>query len=491
MIKNDSQVRTRFAPSPTGFLHIGGARTALFNWLFARRHGGQFLLRIEDTDEARSTAESVDAILESLRWLEIEWDEGPVDASRSQGPHSPYFQMQRQDLYETHLRALMDAGKAYECYCSKDELDAMRRLAQLEKRPPRYDGRCRALSRRQKQDFEAAGKKPSVRFRMPDDGATVVEDAIRGRVSFENALLQDFVIRKTTGGPTYNFACVIDDHSMAISHVIRGDEHLPNTPSQIQLYRALGWTTPVFAHLSMILGPDGAKLSKRHGATSTLEYRQQGFVPAALRNYLALLGWSTADSQQLFKERELFEKFDLSGCQKNPATFDPVKVTWMNGEYIRGMSPAKIVQMAKPFLEAAGLGDAGKSGGPELEKAVSLEREKYKLLSEVPNLVSFFYTKEVEFSPEAKEKVLCRPGVKEILLGLAQELAEFNPFAEKALEERIRSFCVQRTLKTGQVFHPLRAAVSGRTQGPSLFAMLEVMGRETVIARLKFAANFL
>ncbi len=478
------KIRTRFAPSPTGFLHIGGARTTLFNWLFARHHKGTFILRIEDTDEVRSTQDSVSAILESIRWMGMDWDEGPLDNDRDQGPYGPYFQMKRLELYQKYIKQLLQEGKAYPCYCSKEDLEAMRRLAQLEKRPPRYDGRCRNLTDKQKRDLEAQGKKASIRFRMPDEGVTVVPDMIRGDVSFENKLQQDFVIQKTTGGPTYNFACVVDDHHMEMSHVIRGDEHLSNTPSQLQLYRALGWEPPKFAHLSMILGPDGSKLSKRHGATSVLEYKNQGFLPEALRNYLALLGWSTTDSQQLFTPEELIARFDLEGCQKSPATFDPVKLTWMNGEYLRKLPVPELVRRASPFLEAAGLKP---NGGPQLERAVALEHEKYKLLTEVPGLVDFFY-KPLQFTPKAMDKVLRAPGVKQVLLDLAEALKDFAPFTDKALEECIRKFCAERGLKTGQVFHPLRAATTGRTEGPTLFLMLEVMGRDMVLSRLRETA---
>ncbi|MDE2491178.1 MAG: glutamate--tRNA ligase [Elusimicrobia bacterium] len=481
-----TKVRTRFAPSPTGYLHIGGARTTLYNWLFARHHGGEFILRIEDTDEVRSTPESVTAILDSIQWLGLDWDEGPVDGTASKGPRGPYYQMQRVAIYREHLERLLKDGKAYRCYCTKEELDEMRRLAQLEKRPPRYDGRCRSLTDAKRRELEAAGRKPSVRFKMPTDGATIVDDRIRGKVSFENSLQQDLVIWKTTDGPTYNFACVIDDHLMELSHVIRGDEHLSNTPSQIQIYRALGWEPPVFAHLSMIMGPDGGKLSKRHGATSVLEYRDQGYLPHTMRNYLALLGWSTPDSQQLFTDPELIAKFDLAGCQKSPATFDTVKLQWMNGEYLRATSLDEVVKLAGPFLEKAGL--TGKPG-PDLKRTIALEHEKFKLLSEVPELVSFFYERPAEPAPKAA-KVLGAPGAKDVLLGLAELLKNGSePFEDKALEARIRAFCAEKGLKAGQVFHPLRAAVSGRTEGPTLFLMLEVMGREEVLARLKAAAE--
>lgn len=478
-----TKVRTRFAPSPTGFLHIGGARTTLYSWLFARRHGGDFILRIEDTDEVRSTDDSVTAILDSITWLGLNWDEGPIDGKSDKGPHAPYFQMKRVDIYRKYLDQLVSEGKAYRCYCTKEELDEMRRIATLEKRPPRYDGRCRALTDAARKDLEAQGKKFSIRFKMPVEGATIVDDKIRGKVSFENKLLQDFVIWKSTDGPTYNFCCVIDDHLMELSHVIRGDEHLSNTPSQIQIYYALGWTPPAFAHLSMILGPDGSKLSKRHGATSVLEYRDQGYLPHTMRNYLALLGWSNSESQQLFTDTDLISKFDLEGCQKSPATFDTVKLQWMNGEYIRQTPVDQLVELAKPFLEKAGLIGLP---GPDFKKTVALEQEKFKLLSEIPTLIEFFY-KPVAFTDKAS-KVLSGPGVKDVLLGLADALKDFAPFEDKALEARIRKFVEEKALKAGQVFHPLRVAVSGRTEGPTLFLMLEIMGKEQVLARLADAA---
>lgn len=322
---------------------------------------------------------------------------------------------------------------------------------------------------------------------MPDDGVTVVTDLVRGEVRFENRLLQDFIIQKTSGGPTYNFACVVDDHLMQISHVIRGDEHLSNTPSQLQLYGALGWRPPQFAHLSMILGPDGAKLSKRHGATSVLEYRQQGYLPETLRNYLALLGWSTTDSRQLFKPQELIDKFDLAGCQKNPATFDPQKLLWMNGVYIRHLDRRDLLSRAAPFLREAGLGGAATD---KLDAAVALELEKVKLLTQVPRLVDFFF-KDVTYEPKAVDKVLRAPGADRVLEDLKQALETVSPFAQKALEERIRRFCDEKGLKTGQVFHPIRVAVSGRAEGPGLFAMLEALGKETVLSRLTAARRLL
>lgn len=487
-----SDIRVRFAPSPTGTLHIGGVRTALFNWLFARRHKGTFILRIEDTDEVRSTPESVNTIIDSLKWIGLDWDEGPDrhegnGVYSGRGDYGPYFQMKRKEIYRKYVDRLISEGKAYRCYCTKEELDAMRRQAQLEKRPPRYDRRCRELTEEQREKVEDGGKTWSVRLKMPDSGTTVVKDLIRGEVTFENILQQDFVIQKTAGGPTYNFACVIDDHEMGLTHVIRGDEHLSNTPSQIQLYRALGWEPPKFAHLSMILGPDGKKLSKRHGATATMEYKEQGYLPVTMRNYLALLGWSTKDSQQIFDPLELIEKFDIEGCQKNPATFDPVKLTWMNGDYMRRFSKEELLNAAMPFLKDAGLGDIPRE---RLLPAVTLEREKYKHLTEVPGLVDIFF-KDVEYQEKAVSKVLQKEGVDAILEGLEKLTAEIEPFSEKNLEDKIRAFCKERDLKAGKVFHPLRVAVSGRTEGPTLFGMLELLGKEAVLSRLGAARRLI
>ncbi|MBI4349659.1 MAG: glutamate--tRNA ligase [Elusimicrobia bacterium] len=486
------RVRTRFAPSPTGYLHIGGARTALFCWLFARHHQGDFILRIEDTDEVRSTHDSVDAILQSLSWLGLDWDEGPLLAEgtgdwKEKGEHGSYFQMKRTDHYKRYVRQLLDEKKAYPCYCAPEELELMRQKALAEKRLARYDGRCRELTAERRAALEAQGKKASVRFRMPDDGETIVPDGIRGAVTFDNKVLQDFVIQKTTGGPTYNFANVVDDHLMKITHVVRGDEHLSNTPYQIRLYQGLGFEPPRFAHLSMILGPDGTKLSKRHGATSVLEYRDQGFLPDTMRNYLALLGWSTPESQQLFTQEELIAKFGLEGCQKNPATFDNQKLLWMNGEYIRNAPVSRLIELAGPFLRKAGLPDRAEG---TLAAAVKLEQEKAKLLSDLPGLVEFFF-RDPSYDPKAVDKVLRAAGADKVLEELGPFLSAVEPFTDKPLEEAIRRFCETTGRKTGQVFHPIRVAVSGKTTGPTLFGMLELLGRETVLARLEGARRLL
>lgn len=478
-------VRVRFAPSPTGYLHIGGARTALFNWLFARKHKGTFILRIEDTDEARSTQESVDAIIDSMRWLGLDWDEGP---GKENPAYAPYFQMERKDrgIYKKYVDQMIAAGQAYPCYCTPDEVEAMRKKALAEKRNPKYDGACACLTPAQRAQKEAEGRTAVIRFRMPGEGKLTLTDIVRGAVEFENASLDDFVIMKANGVPTYNFACVIDDHLMDITHVIRGDDHLSNTPRQVHLYHTLGWQPPQFAHLSMILGPDGARLSKRHGHTSVLEYRTDGYLPEALVNYLALLGWSTEDSQQLFGHDELIEKFSLERCSKSAGIFDSVKLQWMSGEYLRKKSAPELVAAFYEWLRAAGK-EAMIVGwdGALIEKTIVLEHDKFKLYSEIPGRIDFFFADKVQYTPDAVEKTLKAPTAKMVLEGSAAHLAELPDFSAEKLEAWAREYATANGWKNGQVFHPIRVAVSGRTQGPSLFHMMEVMGRTETIRRIQ------
>jgi len=480
--------RVRFAPSPTGHLHIGGARTALFNYLFAKKYSGTFILRIEDTDELRSTGESVKSIFESMKWLGLNWDEGAMPDGTEKGSYGPYVQSVReaQGIYKKYSDELVKSGKAYKCYCTPAELDETRKKALLEKRLPKYDGRCRDLSEARQKEFESQGRKPVIRFRMPDDGVTGWHDLIHEGVKFENNLLYDFIMLKASGYPTYNFACVIDDHLMEITHVIRGDDHISNTPLQLKIYDALGWKPPELAHLSMILGPDGTRLSKRHGATSVGEYRVQGYLPETMKNYLALLGWSNTDSQQIFKEGELEEKFDLKGCQKSPAIFDPVKLNWMNGEYIRQHPKEKLLEEAMPYIREAGL--PVENSRIPLVDIVALEQEKYKLLTEIPSKIGFFFT-DVKYDPAAVEKTLKAAEAGKILEGIKGAYASLADFKEIEIEAATRAFAKANAYKAGQVFHPVRVAVSGRTDGPTLFRMIEYLGREEVLKRLTHAVT--
>lgn len=486
-------IRVRFAPSPTGFLHVGGARTALYNWLFSRHNKGTFILRIEDTDEARSTEESMLAILNGLRWLGLDWDEGPGAASGGEpkGSAGPYFQMERISFYRQHLELLLKSDKAYPCFCSKETLDDMRQKALVMKRPPKYDGRCKQLSKEEREKRIAAGDAHVYRFARPREGSVEFNDIVKGLVRFEAELLDDFVLLKSSGIPTFMFAGAIDDHLMQISHVIRGDDHLSNTPRQIQLYDAFGWTDiPKYAHISMIMGPDGARLSKRHGATSVEEFKKEGFLPEVMLNYLSLLGWSTSDSQQLFDPahhfQELVQKFELERCQKSPAVFDVEKLKWMNGVYIRKLSAAALFERAIPYIEEAGLLKKPLNAEEKayLEKALQLEQEKLVYLKDAPRLIDFFMTDNPAMDPESFEKVLKKPEAREVLSGILAAFKLLPVFDAASTEACCRAFAKEKGLKNGQVFHPVRVAVSGRTQGPSLFHMLEVMGLDRVEKRV-------
>jgi len=466
-------VRVRFAPSPTGYLHIGGARTALFNWLFARNQKGVFILRIEDTDEARSTEESTAQILRSMEWLGMNWEEGPFLQSDHKAKHQQYASQ------------LVEMGQAYYCYCSPEELETRRKEMMAKKLPPKYNGQCRSLSAEQRKIFEQEGRKPVIRFRMPDSGVTKINDLVKGPIQFDNSLLDDFVILKSSGVPVYNFAVVCDDHDMNITHVIRGDDHISNTPRQIMLYKAFGWELPEFAHIPMILGPDGARLSKRHGAAALDEYIQQGHLPEAIMNYLVLLGWATEDSQQIFSLTEMIEKFSLDRCAKNAAIFDPEKLKWLNGEYIRHkLRPEELVQLGIKFLAAKKLIDES-TDLEYISQVISLERERIRTIGELPELVDFFFKEKIELADDKARKTLAKPNVKEILAKVETELSHTPDFSVAGLEQVIRQLCETNSYKTGEVFHPVRVAVSGRTTGPGLFEMLAVLGRERVVARIK------
>ncbi|MDR0977790.1 MAG: glutamate--tRNA ligase [Endomicrobium sp.] len=487
------EVRVRFAPSPTGDLHIGGVRTALFNWLFAKNNSGKFILRIEDTDEIRSTGESVEVILEAMKWLKLNWDEGP---GSEPAEYAPYYQMKRKDagIYQKYCDILLERKLAYPCYCLPEEVDEMRKKAQSNKLPPKYDGRCKYLTPEQRLEKEKKGKKPVIRFKMPESGVTVLNDMIRGRVEFENSLLDDFVIMKASGVPTYNFACTIDDHLMEMTHVLRGDDHISNTPRQIQIYNALGWQPPEFAHMSMILGSDGARLSKRHGHTSVLEYRKEGYLPEALINYLALLGWSTRDSQQIFTIEELIQKFSIDRCGSSPSIFDPEKLLWLNGEKIRSKTPDQLYELFTGWLQYTHNEKIIDGWDKELlKKAVVLEKDKIKLLKDIPSLVDFFFLKDIVYNEDAVNKVLLSEKSKDVSkLVLNESMTRFknqNDFSAAALEKCARNLAVEKKIKTGQVFHPIRVAVSGRTQGPSLFHMMELLGKNEVLRRISISLD--
>jgi glutamyl-tRNA synthetase len=488
-----TDVRVRFAPSPTGDLHIGGVRTALFNWLFAKNKKGKFILRIEDTDEVRSTEESVKVILDAMKWLRLDWDEGPGNENLK---YSPYYQTKRNELgiYQKYADELIAKKFAYYCYCTPEEVNTMRNSARINKIPPKYDGRCRYLTPEQKKQKEIEGKKPVIRFKMSGTGFTILNDIIRGTVKFDNFLLDDFVIIKANGIPTYNFACVIDDYLMEVTHVLRGDDHISNTPKQMHIYNALNWKMPEFAHFAMILSADGSRLSKRHAHISILEYRKEGYLQEALMNYLALLGWSTEDSQQVFTTEELKQKFSVERCGSSPSIFDPAKLLWLNGEKIRSKTPEQIYELFVDWLNYTDNEKLIENWDSELlKKAIFLEQDKIKLLKDIPHLIDFFFAKDIDYKEEAVQTVLLseksRNVSKFVLTESATRLSDHQNFSAVSLEKYARDLAVEKNIKTGQVFHPIRVAISGRKQGPSLFHMMEIMGKGEVIRRINLAIN--
>ncbi len=476
------QIRVRFAPSPTGHLHIGGARTALFNYLYARRQNGVFVLRIEDTDAERSTDESVQMILHDLKWLGMTWDEGPEIG----GPFGPYFQTQRLDLYREKLEFLLERGSAYYCFCSADTLEKKRELAMATGQQPKYDGTCRRLNPAEAKARVQAGEPYVVRLKIPDAGSTIIDDKIRGKMVFENSVLDDYVLSRTNGLPTYNFAAVVDDAAMKITHIIRGDDHISNTPRQIILYQALGEALPAFAHVPMILGSDKTRLSKRHGATSVGAYADEGFLPHTMVNYLALLGWAFDDKTTLFTPAQLIEKFSLKKVSKNPAVFDPAKLQWMNGVYIRQLPAEEYVARAVPFIIQAGLLHEPLSEEQRAwaGRVALLVKEHVKVFNELPRHVQYFFGETVELDDAAGEKLALAKERAELFKALHQKMSMLESFTHAGLEEMMKAFIAETQVKFGDLVHPLRAAVTGRANSPGIFEVLELLGKERAIKRL-------
>ena len=466
------KVITRFAPSPTGYLHIGGARTALFNWLYAKHTGGKMLLRIEDTDQARSTEGAILAILDELRWLELDWDGEPV------------YQLARAERHREAAEALLKAGKAYRCYASADELQAMRERARAEGRAPGYDGTWR-----HRDPSEApSGIEPAIRFKAPREGETVIEDRVQGRVVFANKALDDLVILRSDGSPTYNLSVVVDDHDMAITHVIRGDDHLTNAARQSQIYKALGWETPVFAHVPLIHGPDGAKLSKRHGALGVDAYRAMGYLPAALRNYLVRLGWSHGH-HEIMSTEQMIEWFDLDAIGRSAARFDFVKLANLNGHYLREAPDAEIVRQLKALVPELPDGAAlaariGVEGWKKLKRAMPGLKERAKTLVELLDSATFLFAKRPLTLDEQATKLLDAEG-RDMIAQLLLRLEAVEPWATKELEAAVRSFADETGRKLGKVAQPLRAALTGKSTSPGIFDVLDVLGREESLARLR------
>ena len=479
-------VRVRFAPSPTGLLHIGGARTAIYNWAFARGMGGTFVLRIDDTDPERSTDENMQAILRGLRWLGLDWDEGP----EADGEYGPYFQTQRGESYARELEKLKASGHAYPCFCTPEELEAKRALSRTAGGVSGYDRTCRRLDPTTVEARLASGEPHVWRLAVPGDrGDVEFADPIRGAMSFSAEALDDFVLVRSDGTPTYNYATVIDDAEMAITHVIRGDDHLSNTPRQILVFEALGMTRPTFAHLSMILGPDGKRLSKRHGATSLESYRDMGYLPEALLNYLTLLGWSLDGETTVFSPDELVANFSLDRVSKNPAIFDPEKLDWLNGVYIREMDAATFTDRVLPLLVSEGLltGEDAAARRDWLESLAPLVSERVKRLDEVVPMVRFLFGEGVVIDESAREKVLAKDGALTALTAAVEALEAVGPFTHDAIEGVLRTVPETTGLKAKLAFQAVRVAVTGTTVSPPLFESLELLGRDRTLARIRAA----
>jgi glutamyl-tRNA synthetase len=482
-----NSVRVRFAPSPTGFPHVGNIRTALFNWLFARHYGGSFIVRIEDTDVTRKTKGAVEAILDGLKWLGLDWDEGPEVG----GKYSPYFQSQRLKIYHEMVQRLISQGNAYYCYCSPQRLEQMRAEQVRRKQPPGYDRHCRDLTREERSAKEKERITPVVRFKTPLGGQTKFNDLIRGGVVFENSTLDDFVLLKSDGYPTYHLACVVDDHLMEISHVLRAEEWLSSTPRHLLLYQALGFEPPQFAHLPMILGADRAKLSKRHGAVSITEYQEQGYLPEAMVNFLALLGWSLDDKTELLSRQELIDNFSLERVSQTAAIFNHDKLNWMNGVYIRSLSLEDFTQQAHPFLDR-GLPSAVKRplSTDYVSRIMPLIQERAKTLAEVTELIHFFFVDELDYNAGLLiGKNMSRSSAIKALETAQQRLEQLDVFDAESLEAVLRPLAVELGLKTGQLFGTLRVAVTGQTAAPPLFQTMAVLGKERCLKRIAAAKD--
>lgn len=476
-------VRVRFAPSPSGFLHVGGARTALFNYLFARGRAGTFVLRIEDTDAARSTDESVRAILDSLRWLGMHWDEGPGAGGR----YGPYTQAERRELYERHALALEQGGRAYRCWCTPEELEARRRDREGLGEGTGYDRRCRGLDADARARLAAAGRRPALRFALDDEGEVAWEDVVRGRVGFQAAVLDDFVLLRSDGLPTYNFACVVDDHAMEITHVVRGDDHISNTPRQLLLYRAFGWAPPVFAHVPMILGADGSRLSKRHGATSVEAFRDMGFLPEAMINFLALLGWSYDGQRELFSLEELERLFELGRVGANPAIFNLEKLEWMNAQHLKRLPEAERVRRVEEFLSARGHDLSWRPA----EWRVAFVRalgERLKTLADAERVGAFALVEALVPDPGAWATVRARDDAGTRLETLADALVAVSPYELEPLERATRALAASLGGKAGELIGLARVALTGSTASPGIFEVMALLGREVTVRRLRDAA---
>jgi len=470
-MNSSSAPRLRFAPSPTGYLHVGGARTALFNWLYARHHGGTLVLRIEDTDLERSTPEMVEGILVGLRWLGIDWDEGP------------YFQTNRMELYRAAAGSLINSGHAYYCFCTKEQLEQQRAQGVAEGRVPRDV--CRSLAREHSKQRLEGGEGAAIRFAVPERGSTTVEDAVFGRVEFANSEIEDFVLLRSDGVPTYHLSVVVDDLDMRMTHIVRGADHLSNTPKQIMLYQALGHPQPVFAHVPLILGPDKTRLSKRHGATSVIAYKEEGIVPEAFRNFLALLGWTPPDSsREILHDRELIDLFDLGGIQKSNAVFDRSKLDWFNTEYLRATPASLLLPLIEAEWKKADLVPF-QINREAMEATVDLLKPRARNLKDFATLFCGYFSDEFSFDAAAVEKFLKDDSTRQMLVELASRYEQASDFTEAGTEQLLRDLAAERNVKAGVLINGARVALTGQGVAPSLFAVMVNLGQERTVGRLK------
>jgi len=482
--KDEMTPVVRFAPSPTGYLHVGGARTALFNFLFARHHGGKFILRIEDTDQKRFQAEALQEIFTSLKWLGLQWDEGP----EAGGERGPYFQSQRTGIYRSRADELLAAGKAYRCFCSEGRLTELRAEQEKAKMAQGlgYDRHCRGLDAAEVEKLLAANAPHVVRLKVPDNRAVAFHDLIRGDITYDSAQLDDLVLLKSDGFPTYHLANVVDDHLMGISHVLRGDEWIASTPKHILIYEACGWSPPVFAHMPVILAADGGKLSKRRGAASVLDYQRAGFLSEALRNFLALLGWAPGDDREIMTLDEMVAAFTLERVQAKAAVFDETKLEWMNGVYLQKRSIESLLPDVRAIWQGMDLPPSALADDVFLKKVIGLFRERSKKIGEIADQARYFFTDPVVYDEAAARKHF-KPEAAAVLVALSAALAVIEPFDAAGLETLFRRIAADAALPVGKLIHPARLAASGVSFGPGLFEMLELLGRETVLRRLGHA----
>ncbi len=478
MVEGTGEVRVRFAPSPTGYLHIGGARTAIFNWLFARHERGKFLLRIEDTDFARSDPKMVQAIYDGLSWLGLNWDEEPI------------FQSQRLTRYQQIAQQLIEEDHAYYCYCDQERLASRKSLDEHDERAYRYDGHCRNLTLEARQKLEAEGKPRVVRLKT-NPGQTSFIDEVHGSVTIDNKTLDDFILIRSDGIPTYNFAVVVDDHDMAITHVIRGDDHLSNTPKQVLIYQALGWQYPKFAHVPLILGPDKKRLSKRHGATSVSEYQAEGYLPEAMFNFLALLGWSPGDNREIMTQQELIESFSLKGIAKKSAVFDEAKLIWMNGEYISRMTDDELSQRVLPILRENQIIIGNEYSEAYIKKAISLLKPKIKKTTDFAQLGYYFFKDPEQYEAAAIQKYWSDNLAKDRLAAAAEVLTRIAEFNAATIETAIRNLAEESSISAAKFIHPIRLALTGFAVSPGLFELMEILGKEVVLRRINKAIYWL